>query len=499
MKRIIYPLLTLVLAGCALVSCSEEETNATDALSVAAFYPTLVMENIEVLITGTALDQVTDVVFPGGKSATALVLLDDTRLKAVAPEGVSAEAAPLIIKSDDREIASRQTIRQANPKLSYFNPADVALTYNSLYISGADFLLVDAIRFTGEAGETQVGALDFVRKSNTQINVVLPAATPTGDAVHISAIFKNGEVMPLGVIKVEKGQKPGGHWEEQEIPVYTGAPVATGAWGEWLTIAATPFADVKIEDIIRVYISDLGSNPQGGLRDASWSILAEGTDYFTIEDGHFYDFAVTDEAVSAKLKEGGMIIGGNNYTITKVVLVTQVWVEGGEEEKPTTDPITEYTIMLNDFEDDGSHNAHWDMSWDDGEATEVVTDETTGNTYIRLAKDLKGWISNCNHKDMGTVSSIENYFIKLDVFIPEGVTVPAAQGAQWVLGDNWVWVGDGLFPETTNGKWTTIRSDAAALGLSGDLVLGEATNGLYTGEPIPAGVCYDNLRLDPKE
>jgi hypothetical protein len=497
MKRIIYILLTLIPVSYALVSCSEENGNAAETLSVAAFYPTLVMENTEVLITGTAMDQVTDVVFPGGKSATALRLLDNNRLKAVAPVGVSAEAAPLIVKSGDREIASRQTIRQANPKLNYFNPADVAFTYNSLYISGSDFLLVDAIRLTGDESEIQINAWSFVRKSNTQIHAVLPDVTPVGDAIRISAVFKNGEVILLGTLKVEKGQKPGGHWEQREVPVYTGDPVATGAWSGWLTITAAPFADAKIEDIVRIYISDLGSNPQGGLRDGSWANLTDETEYFGIT-GNFYDFAVTDEAVLTKLKASGIIIGGNNYTITKVVLVTQVWVEGVEEE-PTTDPITENTIMLNDFEDDGSHNASWDGSWTDSEATEVVTDETTGNTYIRLIKDLKGWITNCNHKDKGTVVGIENYVIKLDVFIPDGVTVPAAQGAQLVLGDNWVWVGDGLFPATTDGKWITIRFDAEALGLSGDLVLGSNTNGIYTGELIPAGLCYDNYRLDPKE
>jgi hypothetical protein len=155
--------------------------------------------------------------------------------------------------------------------------------------------------------------------------------------------------------------------------------------------------------------------------------------------------------------------------------------------------------MLNDFEDDGSHNASWDGSWTDAEATEVAVDGLTGNVYIRLVKDLKGWIINCNHKDFGTIVGIENYVIKLDVLVPEDVTVPSAQSAQWVLGDSWVWVGDGLIPESTGGKWVTIRFDASSLDLSGDLVIGTSTNGLFTDGAIPAGVCIDNFRLDPKE
>ena len=58
MKRIIYNLTALVFACVYLDSCSDEEVIGAQSLSVASFYPTIVMEGIEVTVTGTALETV---------------------------------------------------------------------------------------------------------------------------------------------------------------------------------------------------------------------------------------------------------------------------------------------------------------------------------------------------------------------------------------------------------------------------------------------------------
>lgn len=115
-------------------------------------------------------------------------------------------------------------------------------------------------------------------------------------------------------------------------------------------------------------------------------------------------------------------------------------------------------------------------------------------------KPLDGWLLNCNHQDIGTVSGIENYVIKFDLKIDAG-TVGASEAAmQIVLADKWLWVGPGLFPETTDGKWITVSRNISDLSadLVGDLEIGKLNNGLY-GDKIPQGLCIDNLRLDPKK
>lgn len=96
-KRTIYGMIAL-LGGLCLSACSEDELNASQNLSIASFYPTIVMEGTEVEVTGTAMSQVMEVVFPGGVSSTEVTVVDDRLLKVVAPAGVSDEPSSLVLK-----------------------------------------------------------------------------------------------------------------------------------------------------------------------------------------------------------------------------------------------------------------------------------------------------------------------------------------------------------------------------------------------------------------
>lgn len=501
MKRIIYNLTALVFACVYLGSCSDEEVIGAQSLSVASFYPTIVMEGVEVTVTGTALETVNEVVFPGGVTTGEITKVDERTLKVITPAGVSEVESALVLKSENVEVASRQTIREAKPAfLSYqFTEKDGAMTGTGMTINGKDLLLVEDVVFTLGDNSLAIHALEMTRKSNTAIKLTLPQDTPVGEAVQVTISFKNGTEMSLPAIDIQKGSG-GGSWVQQEVPVYSGEPVDVGSWANSLQIAATAFADAKLDDLIRVYISDCGDNAQGSLKNGStWAGLLPELEYFDITGMvgiGYYEQTVTEE-ILLQLQESGLIVSGQNYLIQKVSLFTSVWVAGGDEE--LTDPITPQTIMLNDFEEHDGHNSSWDNSWSDAEATEFPVDDK-GNVYLHLVKPLDGWLLNCNHQDIGTVSGIENYVIKFDLKIDAG-TVGASEAAmQIVLADKWLWVGPGLFPETTDGKWITVSRNISDLSadLVGDLEIGKLNNGLY-GDKIPQGLCIDNLRLDPKK
>lgn len=501
MKRIIYNLAALVFACVYLVSCSDEEVDGAQSLSVASFYPTIVMEGIEVTVTGTGLETVKEVVFPGGVTSTAITKVDERTLKVITPAGVSDAESALVLKTDIAEVSSRQTIREAKPTfLSYqFTEKEGAMTGTGMTINGKDLLLVEDIVFTLDDNSLLVNALDMTRKSNSAIKLTLPHDAPIGEAVQVALNFKNGTKMTLPAIDIQKGSG-GGSWVQKEVSIYSGDPIDVGAWAKSVQIAASAFTDAKVDDVLRVYISDCGDNPQGSLKNGStWAGLVPELEYFDISESTaigYYERTITEE-ILPQLQEFGLVVSGQNYVIQKVSLFTAVWVEGGDED--LTDPITPETIMLNDFEEHDGHNSSWDGSWTNAAATEFPIDEK-GNTYIHLIAPLDGWFVNCNHQNIGTVSNIENYAIKFDIKIDNGVVGASEAQMQFVLADNWLWVGGGLFPETTDGKWITVSRNIADLkaDLTSDLEIGSKNNGLY-GDKIPQGICIDNLRLDPKK
>ena len=326
----------LTMAAC-LTSCSDEESENASGLSIAAFYPTIVMDGTEVEITGNGLSTATDVVFPGGQSAKAIKYVGDDRLIATAPADVADEAGVLTVKTEGGEVQSRQTIRKAKPAMRYFNPSDKAKTYEDLQIEGNDFLLVRSVEMGEGDDAVKVDALDFKRLSNTNITLTLPGETPIGSSIPVKVHFENGEQMTLGNLGIEQGVKPGGKWVEKEIELYNGGDVVMGGWSGYINnISASAFANAKIGDIIRVYIKDpVEGWQQGSFKNGStWGGLTDELGVIGLSDTDFqrgyYEMAI-DEVTLPQLLESGLIVSGCNYTATKVVLVTNVWVNNDDQ------------------------------------------------------------------------------------------------------------------------------------------------------------------------
>lgn len=347
MKKIRFYSALVVLLSMALGACSESEELAGGQLSVSEFYPTIVADGTEVIITGRALAEVNEVVFPGGKPAASLRMQADGTLVAVAPEGVSDQEDVLILRTADKEVTSRQTIRKANPRLNHFYPVE-GKTFANLSIVGNDFLLVDKMVIGGGEKSLTIEAMDFIRKSNTEVKVALPQDTPLGDEVPVSIILKSGQSISMGVIKIVKG---GGAWVEKEIALPTGTalPLAMGSWSGNTKVEPGEFAQFKVGDVLRAYVSNKeGDWSQIGLRNGSnWGGLIPAWEALAIADENFaagFIDVTLDEVVMAQLLKDGLIVTGCNYTLNKVAVITLVWEEAGsggpaETELYTGDPI----------------------------------------------------------------------------------------------------------------------------------------------------------------
>ena len=104
-----------------------------------------------------------------------------------------------------------------------------------------------------------------------------------------------------------------------ETVIYTGA-TATGNWSGYAQISADAFTSAKVGDIVKVYTSNVEEGAQGSFKDGStWGAIADGLEYFEISGDFTMDI---NEEILAKLKAGGLIVGGQKYTIESVAIVT---------------------------------------------------------------------------------------------------------------------------------------------------------------------------------
>ncbi len=326
MKKNSFKMMLLAVA-CGFAACSNDTDSNVESLSIAAFYPTIVMDGTPVTITGTGLSEVTAVEFPGGLQAKSVQIADGSRIIAVAPAGVSAEPGALVVTNGSATAQSRQTISKAQPVLRYFNPSEVAKTYNDLQIEGNDLMFVKRVEIGSGAAALSIKAIDFKRKSNSNITITMPADAPLGSRQPISVEFENGELMTLGSIDIEQGEAPSGKPVEQEIDLYNGGDVDMGGWSAAITgIGPDAFADAQVGDRIRVYIKNQVEGWQQGSfkKGSDWSGLTDelgvvglSTDDF---DKGYYEMTI-DDVTLPLLQSYGLIISGCNYTAVRVVLI----------------------------------------------------------------------------------------------------------------------------------------------------------------------------------
>ena len=288
-------------------------------------------------------------------------------------------------------------------------------------------------------------------------------------------------------MEVPVNKTAGGDTEKSVITLFEGENAISG----WSNLPISDFYvhNLKEGDVLTVYFK----NCKSGIKslsfpddDGIWKPLGDGAEGQIDENEKtqgFFTYTITSESAE-KLKKQNLILTGDGYTITKITLTTLL----------KCDPVSEDAIMISDFD------GHTDKSETDGVTLEYPMEN--GNTYLRFASSSATsntiWLFNCRHCS-ANVPNIENYVIKFDLKIGEGVTGASQANMQYVLADKWLGVGINFFPETTDGKWITVSRNISDINpdLKGDLSFENTNNSLF-GENIPTGICIDNFRLEPK-
>lgn len=429
-------ILVLIPASGVEVRSESELIMAVPELNVS---PTTIKNGGEITVTGTDLDLIEKVIF-GGDVEGEISNASTTEIMVTVPDEAISGVVKFVTKASKEVNGPELTL--IDPVFTSFSPLE-AKANMTLTIEGADLDLVVDVVFTGGLSGT------IESQTETQLQVSVPVGAASGI---IELVAKNG-------VRISS---PSEITITANLPEITGFAENKGTPGEILTIQGTNL--LLIKELIF----------PGNIKATAYGIK-------------------TDETIQVYVPEDATTGYGN---------ITLITYEGEQGLSPDifiggTDPITDETIIVMDFEQHGDHNGSWDNSWSGN--SEILTEN--GNTFIRYTASFDGWALNCNHQSSGApapvIQNIENYVLKFDIRIEEGVTGAENAQFQFLFADQWsYWYGANLFPSETGGDWITVSVPVSTWGLTGTFDISSGTNGLYGGI-IPAGISIDNLRFDP--
>lgn len=210
------------------------------------------------------------------------------------------------------------------------------------------------------------------------------------DYVHLPASVAGADWINYGdITPVKDWSDKGGivaamwHWnvpkkavgEASSTQIWEGETVMPGDWSGNVQMtddaAKAVFADAQMGQVIRVAVKDVAAGAQGSFKNSGWSEIASGTDYFDISGD--YTLVITEDVLKS-LQEGGLIIGGHDYTAVAVYL---------ENNGTALDPNKDYAFYKADTEFDAT-NATVEGTWENKVFTE---DLKNAAAYLKLLRD----------------------------------------------------------------------------------------------------------------
>lgn len=210
------------------------------------------------------------------------------------------------------------------------------------------------------------------------------------DYVHLPASVAGADWINYGdITPVKDWSDKGGivaamwHWnvpkkavgEASSTQIWEGEIVMPGDWSGNVQMtddaAKAVFADAQVGQVIRVAVKDVAAGAQGSFKNSGWSEIVSGTDYFDISGD--YTLVITEDVLKS-LQEGGLIIGGHDYTAVAVYL---------ENNGTALDPNKDYAFYKADTEFDAT-NATVEGTWENKVFTENLKNAAA---YLKLLRD----------------------------------------------------------------------------------------------------------------
>ncbi|MDR1200886.1 MAG: IPT/TIG domain-containing protein [Tannerellaceae bacterium] len=342
----LYPatLILILLTGLAIAGCADnKDDTARMGLSIKVYSPTKVVEGQKVMITGTGLGSVTEVVFPGNIPVSAIEATSDNMISVITPAGIPAEGGQLSVRAGDETAIADIPLTVANPRYTAMTPSAKAGGGDELLIVGYDMEFFEKVIFPGDNGDVTMDAVDFERRSTSLLRIIIPRGSGIKEGPgRIRLAMASGKEILLPEMELTAG--PSGQWEWVESTVWEGEHDLDG-WAQNFYIEVAWFSETPASgDIVKFYFNVYAYDgwPQMMFNHGDWSsAYIEGMDngntinknnYLTDKDVSEYELPPLDEEgllpwFTGAKGSNALVINGEGVTFTKIALLKQKWVE----------------------------------------------------------------------------------------------------------------------------------------------------------------------------
>ena len=168
-----------------MTSCSDDDTaDASHLLEVKSVLPTKVMEGQVVTITGTGLDEVTSVVFPGNVAVSNMTKVAGGYITVTTPAGIATGGGNIIVEANGESAEAPMALTVGKPEPVRVAPLDQEIKINEcVEVYGNDLEFITKAYFPGDDGyDLVVDASLFKRKSTGSLNIYSPMGIKAGPA-----------------------------------------------------------------------------------------------------------------------------------------------------------------------------------------------------------------------------------------------------------------------------------------------------------------------------
>ena len=292
-----------------VIAYFEDELNVV-LPAITSFSPETIKAGNELTITGTDFDLVKSVSFGGGKTAESFTLHDANTITVTVP--ADAQDGPVILTAfSGVSVPSAINLTMLVPTIISISPTNVKAG-DLVTITGTDFDLISAVAFGGgkQQGEIQEGG------TATEIQVKVPVTAKDGTVVLTTFANKTVESEESLTI-IPTGGNEMTIWDE----------IVLSGWNQ-VMIPCSAFGELEADNVIRIYFSDIGgSGAEFQVFYGDWAPYDPAIDVKPEAGTEYYEILLTADMAQHIMNPSwgsdGMIIQGDQLTISKITIVTQ--------------------------------------------------------------------------------------------------------------------------------------------------------------------------------